>query len=163
LTWKMTKRVNDMAEWTDGFGNKVVGVHEEGQCAGDYCTIHKNSEHRMRDFKQLWRDDRAIMERVCEHGVGHPDPDEIKLRGEHGKAEAVHGCDGCCLERLEIDQITEAQELVVKILKNDGVLDERQRTLGLIDKMIKEAGWDKSNPEWYVLDALKYLILSPIK
>jgi hypothetical protein len=145
-----------MAEWTDDFGNIVFGVHEDDQCAGDYCTIHNNSEHRMRDFKQLWRDDMAIMERVCEHGVGHPDPDEIKLRKEHG-------CDGCCLERLEIDQITEAQELVVKILKNDGVLDERQRTLGIIDAMIKESGWDKSNPEWYVLDALKYLILSPTK
>jgi hypothetical protein len=150
-----------MAEWTDDFGNIVFGVHEDDQCAGDYCTIHKNSDHRMRDFKQLWRDDRAIMERVCEHDVGHPDPDDIKLHGENAKAEAVHGCDGCCLERLEVDLITEAQELVVKIFKNDGALDERQRVLGELDKMITEAKWTKSNSEWHVLMALKERILNP--
>jgi len=34
------------------------------------------------------------MERVCEHGVGHPDPDEYKLK--RGWTEHVNGCDGCC-------------------------------------------------------------------
>jgi hypothetical protein len=30
------------------------------------------------------------MERICDHGVGHPDPDEFM-------ADVwVHGCDGCC-------------------------------------------------------------------
>jgi hypothetical protein len=43
---------------------------------------------------QLWRSDRGLMERLCEHGVGHPDPDEINL-GLGGRA--VHGCDGCCI------------------------------------------------------------------
>jgi hypothetical protein len=33
------------------------------------------------------------MERVCPHGVGHPDPDDINvILGP----EKVHGCDGCC-------------------------------------------------------------------
>jgi hypothetical protein len=32
------------------------------------------------------------MERICEHGIGHPDPDQI-MRDEAGW---VHGCDGCC-------------------------------------------------------------------
>lgn len=36
-----------------------------------------------------WRDDRSFMERICPHGVGHPDPDD-----EH--ADPIHGCDGCC-------------------------------------------------------------------
>ena len=31
-------------------------------------------------------------ERVCPHGIGHPDPD----RPHHGGG--VHGCDGCCKE-----------------------------------------------------------------
>lgn len=33
------------------------------------------------------------MERICPHGVGHPDPDCM-----YAKRDTVHGCDGCCLE-----------------------------------------------------------------
>lgn len=65
-------------------------VHEEGTCAGEYCTIHNRSNHSMRSFPQHWRGDIGIMERRCPHGIGHPDPDEIK---EH----SGHGCDGCCI------------------------------------------------------------------
>ena len=39
-----------------------------------------------------WREDRFIMERICEHGVGHPDPDDKRVR----EGDGVHGCDGCC-------------------------------------------------------------------
>lgn len=69
-------------------------VHPFGQCLGEWCTIHNRSEHPMRSFPQHWREDRAIMERICPHGVGHPDPDDSKLRGVD--IGAVHGCDGCC-------------------------------------------------------------------
>jgi hypothetical protein len=38
------------------------------------------------------------MERICSHGVGHPDPDDIAFKFENGLDDAmgVHGCDGCC-------------------------------------------------------------------
>jgi hypothetical protein len=42
------------------------------------------------------------MERMCPHGVGHPDPDDPKLMNlnstEHNSSyfEYIHGCDGCC-------------------------------------------------------------------
>lgn len=41
------------------------------------------------------------MERICPHGVGHPDPDHIafveRVAGKDvASVEAVHGCDGCC-------------------------------------------------------------------
>ena len=36
--------------------------------------------------------DRRIMERICPHGVGHPDPDDVLNQ------DRVHGCDGCCRE-----------------------------------------------------------------
>jgi hypothetical protein len=41
------------------------------------------------------------MERVCVHGVGHPDPDHLAfIEREFGelfaRVEAVHKCDGCC-------------------------------------------------------------------
>jgi len=72
----------------------IINVHDADLCHGELCTIHNRSNHIMRSFPQHWRSDRAIMERVCPHGVGHPDPDEYKLTVS--KWEAVHGCDGCC-------------------------------------------------------------------
>jgi hypothetical protein len=74
----------------------LTNTHPADSCAGESCTIHKRSEHPMRTFPQHWRSDRALMERICPHGVGHPDPDDHKLTGPHAQAEATHGCDGCC-------------------------------------------------------------------
>lgn len=75
-------------------GQRLVRVHDPDKCAGEFCTIHNNSDHHMKDWPQNWRADRGIMERMCEHGVGHPDPDDptiIKFAYER-----VHGCDLCC-------------------------------------------------------------------
>ena len=74
--------------------DEVLWVHPSSACAGQYCTIHNMSDHAMRSFPQHWRADRAIMERICSHGVGHPDPDDYNL--VINKNEGVHGCDGCC-------------------------------------------------------------------
>lgn len=68
--------------------------HEEQVCYMDFCTLHNRSDHPMRAFPQHWRIDRAIMERICTHGVGHPDPDEYRIRV--GLDDGTHGCDGCC-------------------------------------------------------------------
>ena len=65
--------------------------HSEIICAGTFCTVHNRSNHHMRAWKQHWRSDIGIMERLCEHGVGHPDPDEMFTDG-------IHGCDGCCYD-----------------------------------------------------------------
>ena len=70
-----------------------VWMHSSDSCAGEYCTIHNRSNHSMRAFPQKWRGDKNMMERVCPHGIGHPDPDEINL---HLPSRKVHGCDGCC-------------------------------------------------------------------
>jgi len=79
-------------EWTDDFGNKLVNVHEVGRCKNvDACPIHSPSQHSMRDYSQHWRYDRNFMERICVHGVGHPDPDD-------SNADPIHACDGCCTE-----------------------------------------------------------------
>ena len=69
-------------------------VHQSDDCIGEWCTIHNRLEHPMRSFPQHWREDRAIMERICPHGVGHPDPDDSKLRGND--TDTVHGGEGCC-------------------------------------------------------------------
>lgn len=73
--------------------DRVLLVHPASKCKGEYCCIHNPSDHHMRDWPQNWRDDRRIMERICPHGIGHPDPDDPKTKNEY---EAVHGCDGCC-------------------------------------------------------------------
>lgn len=46
---------------------------------------------------RLWRKDRAIFEWICPHGVGHPDPLDIRVMA--GLDDGVHGCDGCCVNR----------------------------------------------------------------
>jgi len=85
-------------------------AHDPESCEGDDCCIHHPSPHHMRGWPLLWRQKSEpfeigppLMERVCEHGVGHPDPDHItwveKARGkEAADVESVHGCDGCCAD-----------------------------------------------------------------
>lgn len=85
---------------TDG---RTLLVHAESLCANDAtCCIHKPSNHPMLAFSQQWREDAGLMERVCAHGVGHPDPDDLAFKkSQYGDnynkyAFGVHGCDGCC-------------------------------------------------------------------
>lgn len=83
------------------YSNGLVLVHHRNLCAGRACCIHNPSNHHMVDWPKLWRQDRSLTERVCSHGVGHPDPDHLAyVRLVHGEAEAhlesIHGCDGCC-------------------------------------------------------------------
>jgi hypothetical protein len=68
--------------------------HDDGTCYGQVCSLHNRSQHHMRGWRQNWRGDRYIMERVCEHGVGHPDPDDYTILIKIDKG--THGCDGCC-------------------------------------------------------------------
>lgn len=80
----------------------LVNVHDREDCTGA-CPIHAPSDHHMRDWPLHWREDRGLMERICPHGVGHPDPDHLthtaEVRGEEAAwGESVHGCDGCCKE-----------------------------------------------------------------
>jgi hypothetical protein len=63
-------------------------VHEQEECDGPPCAIHHPSAHHMAGWPIQWRNDRGIWERVCPHGIGHPDPDQ--------GCEGTHGCDGCC-------------------------------------------------------------------
>ena len=85
------------------------GSHHPTQCEGEGCVIHHPSDHHMVEWPLNWRPKTEsfeiggpLMERVCQHGVGHPDPDHIaavrKTLGEAvADADQVHGCDGCCI------------------------------------------------------------------
>lgn len=86
-----------MERWTDDYGLNMI-VHAKDQCSGR-CVIHNPSDHHMVDWPRLWRLDRGLMERICPHGIGHPDPDHLWYLTEHNMAEGgegIHGCDGCC-------------------------------------------------------------------
>lgn len=71
----------------------LSNVHNLKDCIGKYCTIHNMSNHSMRSFPQHWRTDRHLMERICPHGIGHPDPDSPYSPDSN---MWIHGCDGCC-------------------------------------------------------------------
>ena len=71
-------------------GQALRNVHDESVCRGRNCCIHNPSNHHMVGWDQNFRFDTRIMERICEHGIGHPDPDNPNAVGYR------HGCDGCC-------------------------------------------------------------------
>lgn len=80
-------------------GTKLVNVHSRTKCEGRHCVIHNQSGHHMREYPLVWNDASRFFERVCPHGVRHPDPDGMAFQlslptGDDGWA--VHGCDGCC-------------------------------------------------------------------
>ena len=79
--------------WVTADGQVLGGVHDPAKCEGENCVIHNPSDHSLRYARTHWRRDRGIMERICKHGVGHPDPDSPWPIGSH---QWVHGCDGCC-------------------------------------------------------------------
>jgi hypothetical protein len=89
--------------FTDGTGQELHGIHSAEECKGP-CPIHKPTAHHMRDWPLCWRGDKGIFERLCPHGIGHPDPDSLTHADEwfteevvdSAAALGVHGCDGCC-------------------------------------------------------------------
>lgn len=92
-----------MEEYITGTGQRIL-VHNKDDCQGEYCVIHNPSDHHMKDWPTNWRDDRRIMERICLHGIGHPDPDSLRFIKEMAEKfgqkyydKGIHGCDGCCI------------------------------------------------------------------
>lgn len=93
---------------------KIV-IHGISECKGENCVFHNPSDHPLNDKQTNIRFDRAVYvdgvpkayltERICDHGVGHPDPDSMAYLlsiGAH-ESEGVHGCDGCCGDKEEMN------------------------------------------------------------
>lgn len=78
----------------------TITYHGPSVCAGEACTLHNPSDHHMTDWPLVLRET-GLMERKCQHGVGHPDPDSVawaeskSAPGNRG-SWGIHGCDGCC-------------------------------------------------------------------
>jgi len=84
-------------------------AHEPDECKSpDACTIHNRTDHHMRSFKQFYRFGRGIMERICSHGVGHPDPDDIRIINKAD--DGVHDCDGCCIRFATEEEYADSQK-----------------------------------------------------
>lgn len=72
-------------------------IHSKVDCKGRHCVIHNPSDHHMKEWAIIFRET-GLAERLCIHGIGHPDPDSmifmesIRPNGCWG----IHGCDGCC-------------------------------------------------------------------
>jgi hypothetical protein len=88
--------------WTTSTGQVIYNVHSPAQCEGRGCCIHHPSDHHMKDWPITFRGagpfdiGPPFMERLCKHGVGHPDPDDVVYYLSRGVNVGVHGCCGCC-------------------------------------------------------------------
>lgn len=106
-TWKSAyEQADDLGlsydrVYVTGTGVVLLYLHERTEeCIAYGCVIHNPTDPHT-EFPTHWRWDRKFMERICPHGVGHPDTNQInfirRTRGEAAaQAESVHGCDGCC-------------------------------------------------------------------
>lgn len=96
---------DELEEWTgEGtdfllgiqLGRTTYKVHPNYLCEGRHCVIHNPSDHKMREWPLNYRADKGMMERICPHGIGHPDPDDLAYHESIGNDwVGVHGCDGC--------------------------------------------------------------------
>jgi hypothetical protein len=93
----------------------VVMNHAPHLCEGGFCPIHNPSNHHMRDWPITFRSDRTVWcpacerehglvltERICDCGIGHPDPDSLAYLNLHAPGGwGTHGCCGCCAPQKE--------------------------------------------------------------
>ncbi len=74
---------------------KHDAFHKEADCHKP-CPLHTPTDHHMVTWQLHYRWDRGIFERICEHGIGHPDPDNMAYIRQTWGDDGTHGCDGCC-------------------------------------------------------------------
>lgn len=96
-TWTQDKFIDD--------SNRVWWVHKRVVCTDSFCAIHNPSVHPLDKARMIVRSDAfkyGLIERICEHGIGHSDPDSVAFYDSVGeKGMGVHGCDGCCTGNYE--------------------------------------------------------------
>lgn len=89
-------------KWHMKDGTVLNNVHPGFTCVSKFCVIHNPSNHHMKDWPLRWVDGKGLFERVCLHGVRHPDPDDIHAKVLLGQSATlgVHGCceDLCCVD-----------------------------------------------------------------
>lgn len=76
----------------------LTNIHDPQLCEGRGCAVHNHpTDHPLKNAPLNWREDRGILERICEHGVGHPDADSANYLSSIGRGyENYHACCMCC-------------------------------------------------------------------
>ena len=108
-------------------------MHTKDDCKG-YCPFHKPSNHKMSSWPINVRYDRGgLTERICGHGIGHPDPDSLDWMNNVGRIDdGVHGCDGCCGELMSQEQseqlermrnVSERIDLALNLERDDSFME----------------------------------------
>lgn len=90
--------------WAKDDGREIAWMtfsktHTRTDTCDQGCVIHNRTDHHMKHWLLIWRDDRGIFERLCpEHGCGHPDPNQGPYWAATGQDwQWIHGCCGCCV------------------------------------------------------------------
>lgn len=85
--------------YTDSTGKEIC-THHSDKCAGQYCSIHNPSNHKLKTSPTVWNDETKILERTCTHNIQHPDYDDVtynvSIAGKEEGSYSKHDCDGCC-------------------------------------------------------------------
>jgi hypothetical protein len=72
----MTERASSRSIWRSDMSHTAIAIHPPSRCEGYQRPWHNPSDHHMNTWVRRTRMDRHnLMERVCSHEVGHPDPD----------------------------------------------------------------------------------------
>lgn len=80
-------------------GITLYNVHADYTCEGRPCVIHNPVSTHMDGWPLHYRTDRNIFERMCECGIGHPDPSQFDYWADTRQEwQATHGCCGHCHE-----------------------------------------------------------------
>lgn len=80
----------------------LLQTHPKWMCGTGFCCIHNPSDHPLRDAPMFWIDQFKSMDRLCSHGVRHPDPDDFAFKVRVGVPHLLlsvigaHECDHCC-------------------------------------------------------------------
>lgn len=86
------------------YTGQVLQVHPPEVCWKP-CPVHEPSDHPLNEAPLHWRADMKLWERICPHGTGHPDPDDVAYKRITmlpavfaGYCYESHGCCGerCC-------------------------------------------------------------------
>lgn len=88
------------SRWRPVGSTREFHTHDSSVCAPHPCCVHRPSNHHMKEWPQHYREDTGVTERICPHGVGHPDPDQPWPADDW---RWVHGCDGCCARTNDKD------------------------------------------------------------
>lgn len=136
--------------FVDDFGVELRNVHRQGaSCARYGCAVHAPSTHPMREWPLQWRGALQPMERVCRHGVGHPDPDDLAFRTRTAPfVMHPHSCDGCCSSTYDPESghhLLFVEHAEARTRNHDATCEIHSAMGGLV---VVEAGWAAIAGDW---------------